>query len=144
MTTKIDYIATNKTMIQKVNLSKIGSSIRKIREIKGLKQETVAQKLGLTTNGYGKIERGESQINLDRLNQIAEVFGINPNDILNFDENTIYNFENMNYSAPHGTVNNYTLSEDERNLFHKQITALSDLVDKQTKLIEILLKRTNM
>jgi transcriptional regulator with XRE-family HTH domain len=66
-------------MTQKVNLSKIGSSIRKIREIKGLKQETVAQKLGLTTNGYGKIERGESQVNLDRLNQIAEVFGITPN-----------------------------------------------------------------
>lgn len=131
-------------MTQKVNLSKIGSSIRKIREIKGLKQETVAQKLGLTTNGYGKIERGESQINLDRLSQIAEVFGINPNDILNFDEKTIYNFENMNNSAPNGTVNNYTLSEDERNLFHNQITALSNLVDKQTKLIEILLKRTNM
>ena len=74
------------------------------------------------------------------LNQIAEVFGINPNDILNFDENTIYNFENMHNSAPHGTVKNYTLSEDERNLFHDQITALSNLVDKQTKLIEILRK----
>jgi transcriptional regulator with XRE-family HTH domain len=128
-------------MMQKINLSKIGSSIRKIREIKGLKQETVALKLGLTTNGYGKIERGESQINLDRLNQIAEVFGINPNDILNFDENTIYNFENMNNSAPHGTVNNYSLSEDERKVFINQISALSNLVDSQTKLIENLLNR---
>lgn len=131
-------------MAQKVNLSKIGSSIRKIREIKGLKQETVALKLGLTTNGYGKIERGESQINLDRLNQIAEIFDVNPNDILNFDENTIYNFENMNYSAPHGTVNNYSLSEEERALFHNQIKSLSDLVDKQTKLIDILIQRTNL
>jgi transcriptional regulator with XRE-family HTH domain len=128
-------------MKQKVNLTKIGSSIRKIREIKGLKQENVAQKLGLTTNGYGKIERGESQINLERLNQIAEIFHVSPNDILDFNENTVYNFENMNNSAPNGTVNNYSSSEDERQLFLNQITALNHLVEKQTKLIELLIKK---
>ncbi len=128
-------------MKQKVNLTKIGSSIRKIREIKGLKQENVAQKLGLTTNGYGKIERGESQINLERLNQIAEVFDVSPNDILDFNEHTVYNFENMNNSAPNGTVNNYSSSEDERQLFLNQITALNHLVEKQTKLIELLIKK---
>ena len=61
-------------MTQKVNVEKIGCSSRQIREIKALIQETVSQKLVLTTKGYGKIERGESQINLDRLNQSAEVF----------------------------------------------------------------------
>ena len=139
--TKRVYIATKKNMKQKVNLTKIGSSIRKIREIKGLKQENVAQKLGLTTNGYGKIERGESQINLERLNQIAEIFHVSPNDILDFNENTVYNFENMNNSAPNGTVNNYSSSEDERQLFLNQITALNHLVEKQTKLIELLIKK---
>jgi len=139
--TKSVYIATKKNMKQKVNLTKIGSSIRKIREIKGLKQENVAQKLGLTTNGYGKIERGESQINLERLNQIAEIFHVSPNDILDFNENTVYNFENMNNSAPNGTVNNYSSSEDERQLFLNQITALNHLVEKQTKLIELLIKK---
>jgi transcriptional regulator with XRE-family HTH domain len=128
-------------MKRNFDLTKIGSSIRKIREIKGLKQESVAMKLGLTTNGYGKIERGESQINLERLNQIAEVFDVNPSDILNFDENIVYYFENMNNSAPHGTINNYSLSEDERLAFQNQIRVLTELLDRQTTLMEMLLKK---
>ncbi len=128
-------------MTQNINLDKIGHSLRKIREIKGLKQETVAKKLGLTTNGYGKIERGESTIHLERLNQIAEVFGVSANDILHFDENIIYNISNMNNSAPHGTVNNFSLSEEERKIFNMQISAMSDLIEKQNTLIEQLLSK---
>ena len=128
-------------MRQSIDLAKIGNSLRKIREIKGLKQETVAKKLGLTTNGYGKIERGESNLNLDRLNQIADVFGISTQDILNFDESVIYNIQSMNNSAPHGTVNNFSLSEEERRILNIQIEALTNLVEKQNKVIDILLKK---
>jgi transcriptional regulator with XRE-family HTH domain len=135
------YIATIMNTNNKINLDKIGNSLRKIRELKGLKQETVAKKLGLTTNGYGKIERGESTLNLDRLNQIADVFGVSTNDILNFDESIIYNINEMNNSAPHGTVNNFSLSEEERKIFNLQINALSDLIQKQNQLIEQLLSK---
>jgi len=135
------YIATIMNTNNKINLDKIGNSLRKIRELKGFKQETVAKKLGLTTNGYGKIERGESTLNLDRLNQIAEVFGVSTNHILNFDESIIYNIEEMNNSAPHGTVNNFSLSEEERKILNLQISALSDLIQKQNQLIEQLLSK---
>ncbi len=135
------YIATVMRNNDKINLDKIGNSLRKIRELKGLKQETVAKKLGLTTNGYGKIERGESTLNLERLNQIADVFGVSTNDILNFDESIVYNIELMNNSAPHGTVNNFTLSEEERKVFNLQISALTNLIEKQNVLIEQLLSK---
>ena len=145
------YIAPIMSTNNKINLDKIGNSLRKIRELKGFKQETVAKKLGLTTNGYGKIERGESTLNLDRLNQIAEVFGFSINDILNFDESiiynierikkTAYNIEQMNNSAPHGTVNNFSLSEEERKILNMQINAMSDLIQKQNQLIEQLLSK---
>jgi transcriptional regulator with XRE-family HTH domain len=128
-------------MSHTIDLAKIGNSLRKIREIKGMKQEAVAKKLGITTNGYGKIERGESNLNLERLNQIAEVFGISTQDILNFDESVIYNIQNMTNSAPHGTVNNYSLSDEERRIFNVQIEALTYLVEKQNKLIDILIKK---
>ena len=82
-----------------------------------------------------------NNLNLDRLNQIAEVFGISTQDILNFDENVIYNIQNMTNSAPHGTVNNYSLSDEERRIFNVQIEALTNLVEKQNKLIDILLKK---
>lgn len=133
-----------KNNFKRLELSKIGNSIRKIRELKGLKQESVATKLGLTTNGYGKIERGESQINLERLNQIAYVFDVTPNDILNFDDNNVYNFECINNSAPHVTVNDYSQTEDERAVFSRHILSLTELVEKQIKLIDILIKQAKL
>ena len=59
-------------MKMEMESARIGEKIRKIRELKGLKQSNLAEKLGLTMNGYGKIERGETTITLERLEQISE------------------------------------------------------------------------
>jgi transcriptional regulator with XRE-family HTH domain len=120
---------------------KIGGNLRKIREIKGIKQESMAKELGITTNGYGKIERGESAINIDRLEQIATILGISALDIMQFDESVIFNINTMSNSAPNGTVNNYNLTNEERQFFSDQIKSLSALVEKQNKIIEILMKK---
>ncbi|WP_314342536.1 helix-turn-helix transcriptional regulator [Simonsiella muelleri] len=48
--------------------------IRKIREEKKWSQEELANKLVLSTNGYAKIERGETRLTLSRLFQLAEIF----------------------------------------------------------------------
>lgn len=120
---------------------KIGENLRKIREIKGIKQESVAKQLGITTNGYGKIERGETTLNIKRLEEIAEILGINALDIMQFDESVIFNINTMSNSAPNGTVNNYNLSNEERQFFADQIKSLSALVEKQNKIIEILMKK---
>jgi transcriptional regulator with XRE-family HTH domain len=120
---------------------RIAEKIRKLREIKGYKQETMAKRMGLTTNGYGKIERGESSITLDRLEQIAQVLEVRTLDILQFDDNFVYNITTMNNSATNGIVNNYSLSEAERILMMQQIEAMQRLIDNQNKLIETLVKK---
>jgi len=120
---------------------RIAEKIRKLREVKGLKQETMAKRMGLTTNGYGKIERGESSITLDRLEQIAQVLEVSTLDILQFDDNFVYNITTMNNSATNGIVNNYSLSEAERTLLMKQIEAMQRLIDNQNKLIETMVRK---
>jgi len=120
---------------------KIGDNLRKIREIKGIKQESIAKQLGITTNGYGKIERGETSLNIKRLEEIAEILGVNALDVMQFDENIIFNINTMSNSAPNGTVNNYALSNEERQFFAEQIKSLNELVEKQNKLIEYLMKK---
>lgn len=54
----------------------VNEKIRKIREAKDWSQEQMAEKLNMSLNGYAKIERGESKIYLDKLEQIAQVFDI--------------------------------------------------------------------
>ena len=122
---------------------KIGGNLRKIREIKGIKQESVAKQLGITTNGYGKIERGESAINIDRLEQIANILGITAMDIMQFDESIIFNINTMSNSAPNGIVNNYSLSAEERELLMAQIKSLNEIVERQNKMIDLLMKKFN-
>lgn len=51
--------------------------IRFLRLNKGWSQETMAEKLAMSPNGYGSIERGETNVQLSRVLQIAKLFDIN-------------------------------------------------------------------
>lgn len=42
----------------------------------------MAERLNLTGNGYAKIERGETKLHLDRLEQIAQVFNVDITELL--------------------------------------------------------------
>ena len=48
-------------------------------------QEQMAEKLNMSLNGYAKIERGESKIYLDKLDQIAQVFDIDVIELMQSD-----------------------------------------------------------
>lgn len=67
------------------------TKIKQIRELKNFTQEYVAQKLGLSTRAYSKIETGETQLTINRLNEISTVLGIDPMEILGFDEKQVFN-----------------------------------------------------
>lgn len=88
-------------------MGKIYEKIRALREERQWSQEELAAKLGLSVNGYAKIERGETRLNLPRLEQIAEVFDtdiltlIIPDDsryslsINNIGDNSSDNYQNI-------------------------------------------------
>ncbi len=61
----------------------IHDKIRVMREVNHWTQEDVAEKLGMSANGYSKIERGLSKPNLEKLQQIANIFNI---DVIEFAE----------------------------------------------------------
>jgi transcriptional regulator with XRE-family HTH domain len=64
----------------------IGDKIRKVRELKGYKQEYIADKLGMSVTAYGNIERGDSSLSFERLEEIATVLEVTVQDILNIPE----------------------------------------------------------
>jgi transcriptional regulator with XRE-family HTH domain len=55
---------------------KVHEKIRFMRQSKGWSQEDMADKLNLSVNGYANIERGETDVQLSRLEKIAESFGM--------------------------------------------------------------------
>ena len=56
--------------------------IRFIREINQWSQEEMAEKMKMSLNGYAKIERGETKLNLEKLNQIAQIFNMDAADFM--------------------------------------------------------------
>ena len=67
----------------------VNEKIRKFREAKDWSQEQMAEKLNMSLNGYAKIERGESKIYLDKLEQIAQVFDIDVVELMQSDGKNI-------------------------------------------------------
>ncbi len=78
---------------------KIGEKIRKIREMKGISQEYLATLMDISPQAFGKIEREETKLDFGRLETIAKLMGVDPIDIVNFDESHIFNNTFNNHSS---------------------------------------------
>lgn len=82
---------------------KIGENIKEIREKeKGLKKEDVAKALGITTKAYNNIENNDADITLTRLYELAEIFGVAPEYILNYQEKSTFTNHFNNYEGNNG------------------------------------------
>ena len=81
----------------------IGYKIRKVRKIKGLSQQYVAKKLGISQAAYSSIESGKTNVNEKKLECIAAAIDVEPDVIKNFNEQVVFNsctqssFSNTDY-----------------------------------------------
>ncbi|RKZ90351.1 MAG: XRE family transcriptional regulator [Candidatus Parabeggiatoa sp. nov. 1] len=71
---------------------KLSEKIKFIRSVRGWTQEDVADKLGISTHAYAKIERGETDVNFSRLQQIAQVMEIELPRLLDLNDKNVFNF----------------------------------------------------
>ena len=79
-----------------LNTTRFGSKIRRLRELQNLTQDYVAQKLEMSTTGYGKIERGESDLSLYKMGKIAEIIGFTIEEIIQFDDDILLSKVQLN------------------------------------------------
>lgn len=102
-----------------------GHKVRQIRELKGYSQEYVANKLGISQRAYSKIETNQTKLDWERITKIAELFDVDPIDMISFDDNLIFN--NCNQS---GKFDNFINNMPERLIeqYEKRIKELSDEV----------------
>ena len=82
-----------------IDYSIIGQRIKKARKAKSLTQEQLAEKIDVSIAFLSRIERGNSQINLKRLNQICEILGVTEVEILNGVSNNSSKYLNNEFSS---------------------------------------------
>lgn len=60
----------------KKNLKTFGSRIQELRRKNNLTQSELAEKIGLSTNFIGMVERGERNTSVDKIFKLAKAFNI--------------------------------------------------------------------
>jgi transcriptional regulator with XRE-family HTH domain len=92
---------------------KIGHKIKKLRELRNLTQEHMANSLGLSQSAYSRMELGETEITFSKLEKISEELGMKPEEIIAFNESMVFNV--MNNQTGNGLVINNNVPNEEVN-----------------------------
>lgn len=91
----------------------VHEKLKVMRLCKGWSQEEMAAKLGYSTNGYAKIERGETDIKVDKLEKIAEAIGVDLQQLVGLNEKNVFNIIE-NFTQTHSSQNgNIYLTESQ-------------------------------
>lgn len=105
-------------------VSFLGENIQTIRKHRGMKQQELADKIGINMQSLSKIERGVNYPTFDTLEKIMDVLGVTPNELLsgewkyvNQAEKEVCQFlrieERLNAELKHGHYDNFFDSEEE-------------------------------
>ncbi len=90
----------------------------------------MADQLGLSVSGYGKIERSDSDINLSRITQIAEILNVSRSVLLEFNSDEVLNTLNAESE----------MNGDKRSTSISQISTknMSDHNDDMSTLLDVI------
>jgi transcriptional regulator with XRE-family HTH domain len=83
----------------------IGRKISRIRELRDMKQEALAQALGTNQQAISAIENSET-IDEEKLVEIAKALGVTPEAIKSFSEENVINYFNT-FTDSHGNFGNF-------------------------------------
>ena len=82
---EIEYLRMSMKIVPNApvfDIENTANLIRIHRQKKGLSQQAVAAKLNISQNAYSRMERGFTKITIDRISEIAKVFGIKYQELL--------------------------------------------------------------
>ncbi|MBU2900640.1 helix-turn-helix domain-containing protein [Maribacter dokdonensis] len=133
-------------METKTKNNHIGRKIGRIRELRGMKQETLAEELGISQQAISNIENSD-KVEDARLEEIAKALGVTKEGIENFSEEAILNIIGNTYHVDNSSAVNYGCTfnpldkliesyEENRKLYERLVQAEKDKVSFMEKLLD--------
>ncbi len=106
--------------------------IRDLRETRGITQAEIAEKLGMTSAGWGKIENGKSSLSVENLMKFCKVAGVGVNETISLAEKSARELLNKGWAVSYSPIEDDNLI-DGKNL----VSATSYKIDSvMRKIIE--------
>jgi transcriptional regulator with XRE-family HTH domain len=100
----------------------IGRKIERIRELRGMKQETLADLLGVSQQAVSRMESSQD-VEEERLQKVATALGVTPEAIRHFSEEALFNNINNNF-------------HDNASLINYQFNPMDKIVDLYERLLK--------
>ncbi len=118
----------------------LGKKIGRIREMLGMKQETLAEKMGISQQSISKMEQNES-IDEATLERVAKALGVNSEAIKNFSEEAVFNiFQNTFTDFKDNSVASAMNYHCTFNPFDKMVELYERLLQTEREKIALLEK----
>ena len=124
----------------------IGRKIARIRELRGMKQETLAEELGISQQSVSSLEKSEI-LEDKKLEEVAKALGVTREAIENFSDEAVFNYFSNFYDNSTGQVynNNCTFNplekfletiEENKRLYERIVQAEKEKVAYLEKLLK--------
>lgn len=109
------------------------TKLRLLREAKNWNQEQVAEKLGVSQNAYSKIESGQTRLTVDRVNELAVIFEVDPEYLIN---NDLPFVNNNNGTHSKAIINPHNYYETQKELVEELLKSKDDQIKLLQSTIE--------
>jgi transcriptional regulator with XRE-family HTH domain len=123
----------------------VNEKIKLVREAKGFTQEQVAEKLQMSKNGYGDIERGATDPKLSKLEKIAEAFNMELSELVDLtDKGTVnVNFSQSNKHHQNNVYVGFQSAELREQLLNKEMEFKDKEIVLLKRIIELMEEKTD-
>lgn len=118
---------------------KTHEKIQMLRRAKGLTQDDMAEQMNMSKNGYANIEQNNTKLTIDKLVQISNILGIEPQQLLDSHADVIHVFTENN------THNHYSTHQNEQKIhsLEKEVEYLKQIIEQKDMIISVLSSENN-
>ncbi|MFH6996859.1 helix-turn-helix domain-containing protein [Flavobacterium sp. FlaQc-57] len=123
----------------------IGRKISRIRELRDMKQEALAQAMGTNQQAISALENSEN-ISDEKLVEVAKALGVSVEALKNFSDEAAINYFNNFADSSAGTFNNHCtfnpldklieVYEENKKLYERLVQAEKDKVEFLEKIVK--------
>ncbi len=118
----------------------VNEKIKLVREAKGFTQEQVAEKLQMSKNGYGDIERGATDPKLSKLEKIAEAFNMELSELVDLTDKGTVNVHFSNQSTKSHHSNHIYVGSQTAELREQLLNKEMEFKDKEIALLKRIIE----
>ena len=104
------FFGLDKPLFYGIRLMNINDKIRTLREFNHWSQEEMAEKMQMSTNTYARFERGETRLDLSKLQRIAAIFQLDVVDLIANEKQNLF-FQIGDENQQHNTNYNNTSAD---------------------------------